>query len=140
MTQSIAISPQITLWLYRRSDPHETLLSHGNFDRFHRTCLLGCFQDVGGNNLGRGCHPCTTEYPLSLCHHHHESRSNIQPARQYQSILLIQDSLDMVAFSFSTALYSRFYMPPDSCESTSACLSATTRVAHTLVTDTLILQ
>ena len=43
VTQSLAISPGVTTWLYRRSDPGTVCCRHLNFDRFHRTCL----QDVG---------------------------------------------------------------------------------------------
>ena len=76
VTQSLAISPGVTTWLYRRSDPGTVCCRHLNFDRFHRTCL----QDVGivvrskqwggkpktdptPHILAVGCHPRST-----ICH------------------------------------------------------------------------
>ena len=45
-----------------------------------------------------------------------------KPTRRYHSIMLIHDSLDTEAASSSSALANRFNVPPDSCESTVACL------------------
>ena len=46
---------------------------------------------------------------------------DIYQTRRYQSVVLIHDSLSMVALSISTALYPIFYMLPDPHGSTSSC-------------------
>ena len=101
VTQSLAISPGVTTWLYRRSDPGTVCCRHLNFDRFHRTCL----QDVGivvrskqwggkpktdptPHILAVGCHPRST-----ICHTAGECVRNVGkmwvPGANYSSSVMV---------------------------------------------------
>ena len=62
VTQSVAISPDITIWLYRRSCPDTVCSRDLNIDRFHRTCL----QDAGPDGNVRPQRQSKTQQKLTL--------------------------------------------------------------------------
>ena len=104
VTQSVAISPDITIWLYRRSCPDTVCSRDLNIDRFHRTCLQNVGQ--GGNIQHPGCGLSPTQHflPLSLIFDMDGNQTKLtetdkKPASQNHSTMLIHSWSDTGAFS-----------------------------------------